>query len=437
MELLSCDTMVALGNSTKSGNVIFAKNSDRPLGESQPLQKFEAADYAEGELLSCTYITIPQVNHTYKVLGSKPFWMWGFEHGINEHGVVIGNEAVWSREKEEGTNGLIGMDLLRLGLERGKTAYEALHIITDLLETYGQGGNAAFQGEFRYHNSFLIADRREAWILDTVNRRWVARKVTDVAGISNCYSTEEHWDEGSKDIIEHAYKKGYASPEEKFNFAKAYGLIDIRTRSAYPRYHRLNQLLERYKGQITVATLQSIQRDHYEGEIIEPRWSPADGIMASICMHNLDVNSSKTAAGAVVELADDKEPVWWSCMSNPCMSVFLPFALDRNVPKTVSYAGKTYEDGSLWWKVERLTYEIELDYPRNIVIWKQEKTKFEEKLQTDFCNVFSDEMIDAVVNEYIALLDKVYDKLKCINVTTGEPQRMEQIKLAKQNAKID
>lgn len=39
-ELLSCDTMVALGNSTKSGNVIFAKNSDRPLGESQPLCLF-------------------------------------------------------------------------------------------------------------------------------------------------------------------------------------------------------------------------------------------------------------------------------------------------------------------------------------------------------------------------------------------------------------
>ena len=44
-ELLSCDTMVALGNSTKSGNVIFAKNSDRPLGESQPLCLFEAKDY--------------------------------------------------------------------------------------------------------------------------------------------------------------------------------------------------------------------------------------------------------------------------------------------------------------------------------------------------------------------------------------------------------
>ena len=115
-ELLSCDTMVALGNSTKSGNVIFAKNSDRPLGESQPLCLFEAKDYPDQELLSCTYISIPQVSRTYKVLGSKPYWIWGFEHGMNEWGVAIGNEAVWSREEEERENGLLGMDLVRLGL---------------------------------------------------------------------------------------------------------------------------------------------------------------------------------------------------------------------------------------------------------------------------------------------------------------------------------
>jgi len=115
--------MVALGNSTKSGNVIFAKNSDRPLGESQPLCLFEAKDYPDQELLSCTYISIPQVSRTYKVLGSKPYWIWGFEHGMNEWGVAIGNEAVWSREEEERENGLLGMDLVRLGLERSKTAY--------------------------------------------------------------------------------------------------------------------------------------------------------------------------------------------------------------------------------------------------------------------------------------------------------------------------
>ena len=87
------------------------------------------------------------------------------------------------------------MDLLRLGLERGRTAYEALHVITGLLKQYGQGGNAALGMEHRYNNAFLIADDHEAWILDTCGRRWVARRVKDVAGISNCYSTEEQWDE--------------------------------------------------------------------------------------------------------------------------------------------------------------------------------------------------------------------------------------------------
>ena len=65
-DIFSCDTMVALGNCTKSGNIIFAKNSDRPLLEAQPLVEYEAADYKEGEMVQCTYISIPQVPHTYK-----------------------------------------------------------------------------------------------------------------------------------------------------------------------------------------------------------------------------------------------------------------------------------------------------------------------------------------------------------------------------------
>lgn len=421
--LLSCDTMVALKNSTKSGNVIFAKNSDRPLGEAQPLRSYEAQNYPPNTTLECTYISIPQVSHTYKVMGSQPFWMWGFEHGINEYGVVIGNEAVWSKEKEEHENGLLGMDLLRLGLERGKTAYEALHIITDLLQTYGQGGNAALHMEHRYHNAFLIADSKEAWILDTVNRRWAARKVTDIAGISNCYSTEEHWDEESGDIKEYAFSMGYADRDQPFSFAKAYGLVDIKTRSSYPRYKRLNQLLKARQGSITSDYMQQILKDHYEGELIEPHWSPADGIMASICMHNLDEISSKTAASVVIEIDHKLSPVWWGSMSSPCISVFLPYTMEHAIPKIAAYAGEVYEDQSLWWEMERLSYEIEIDYPRNIRLWNSIKNEFQEYVNKTAESGLNNAIIENLSKELKDKARNMYYELLRVNVSSSQPQR--------------
>jgi len=78
----------------------------------------------------------------------------------DEHGVVIGNLAVFSREAPEEELGLIGMDLVRLGLERGRDAREALEVIAGLIETHGQGGAAMAPGAggAGYHNSFLLAD---------------------------------------------------------------------------------------------------------------------------------------------------------------------------------------------------------------------------------------------------------------------------------------
>lgn len=64
----------------------------------------------------CTYIEIDQTAHTHAVVLSKPSWMWGAEMGANEHGVVIGNEAVWTKLNdfvEDSEERLLGMDLLR------------------------------------------------------------------------------------------------------------------------------------------------------------------------------------------------------------------------------------------------------------------------------------------------------------------------------------
>ena len=130
-------------------------------------------------------LQIPQVRETYAVLLSRPFWMWGAEMGVNEYGVTIGNEAVFTKEPKQKDGGLLGMDMIRLALERASTARGALEIIINLLDTYGQGGNCGFTHPFFYHNSFIIADPEHAWVLETAGEYWAALKVKDYYSISN------------------------------------------------------------------------------------------------------------------------------------------------------------------------------------------------------------------------------------------------------------
>src|SRR5438105_2972477 len=86
MHRVACDSLVALRTATADGSVLFAKNSDRPADECQPLLQVPRQTHAAGTRLRCTYIDIPQVSETARALGSRPFWCWGFEHGLNEHG---------------------------------------------------------------------------------------------------------------------------------------------------------------------------------------------------------------------------------------------------------------------------------------------------------------------------------------------------------------
>jgi secernin len=214
-----CDTLVALGNSTEDGSVIFGKNSDRPQDEVQLVTYVPRTSYSKGDELKCTYISIPQASETAAILLSQPWWIWGAEMGTNEFGVSIGNEAIYTNEPLR-RNGLLGMDLLRLGLERGKTALESINVITELLEKYHQGGGCAYQDSgWLYHNSFIIADTQEAYVLETADDWWVAEKVKDVRSISNDVSIRGKGDIRRKNIIQYAIEKGYCKDDNNFDFA--------------------------------------------------------------------------------------------------------------------------------------------------------------------------------------------------------------------------
>jgi dipeptidase len=202
-----CDTFIALPNITKNGSVIFGKNSDREPNEIQIIARFPRKVHSE-KIVACTFINIPQVNETFEVILSKPFQMWGAEMGVNEYGVIIGNEAIFTNEKIAKKNiGLTGMDLVRLALERCKTAHESLETITTLLETYGQDACGGYKDKnFFYHNSFLIADNTSAWILETADIHWVAKKVNSFGSISNGLTIGSDYDLISKNCIKNAMR---------------------------------------------------------------------------------------------------------------------------------------------------------------------------------------------------------------------------------------
>ena len=80
-----CDTLCL----RTGAGMVFAKNSDRPPGEAQVLLAHVAR--RAGAALDTQYLRIPDPG-AHALVASHPTWLWGAEHGLNEHGVAIGNE---------------------------------------------------------------------------------------------------------------------------------------------------------------------------------------------------------------------------------------------------------------------------------------------------------------------------------------------------------
>jgi len=381
-----CDTIVALGNSTVDGNVIFGKNSDRHPNEAHEVVIFPDAQHPTGTTVKCTYIEIPQVPATHQVLLAKPFWIWGAEMGSNEHGVTIGNEAVFTRTPYGREPGLIGMDLLRLALERTDSAEAAMMLIIHLLEEYGQGGNCGFGHKMYYHNSFLICDPKEAWVLETSGKEWAAEKVRDVRSISNAITIGEKWDLCSANLVSSAIKSGWCRSAAEFHFARCYSEPIYTTFAAgRSRQACTADSLRAQKGNITATSMMRVLRAHTRE--IKPTWSPDRGITgADVCMHAGwgPIRENQTAGSMVSVLrSGGRSEHWVTATAVPCTSLFKPVWLDAGVPSTGNAPTGEYDHAALYWRHEALQREIARDYQARIAVIKDAQATFENELMAE------------------------------------------------------
>jgi dipeptidase len=263
--------------------------------------------------------------------------MWGAEMGSNEHGVAIGNEAVFARKPAQVHDALLGMDLVRLGLERGATAAEALQIMTGLLERYGQGGNCGLNVPSYYHNSFLVADPTEAYVLETLGRDWLIEQVRTVRAISNTYTVDQPPLRASKGL------QGFGE-EIADRDSDASG----RRRCA-----RSTALLARAGGALTVAHMVSVLRDH--GPEVEGNsdWRPRDATFRTICMHATGSEPRGQTVGSLVsELRNNSSVHWVTGTAAPCTSIYKPVIVGIKLPAAQLAPTGEADSAKLWWRHE-------------------------------------------------------------------------------------
>lgn len=315
-----CDTLGVL----RGSYALFGKNSDRSPNEAQVTELYPARVYDGGEV-ACTYRLIPQARETLSVLLSRPVWMWGAEIGVNEAGVAIGNEAVFTKGKY-GTPSLTGMDLLRLGLERAESAERAVNVIIELLETYGQGGNCGFDHTFFYDNAFLIMDKDKLFVLETCRKNWVVKSYPR-ASISNRLSIGADGERYGGGVCDFA--KTYSDP--LYSYFSGSKQRKAASSCTLPTANTEQDLMRALRGHDTTVS------------------NPfAEGSVSSCCMHFGGMVGDHTTASMVIRLDGSAPTVFLTGTSTPCVSLYKPYRFGNPARLPVILPGD--EAGARYWR---------------------------------------------------------------------------------------
>jgi secernin len=367
-----CDTIVV----AEPGRPVWlAKNSDREPSEAQCVEWHPRTEHGAHTHVACTHVSIPQTRQTHAVVLGRPAWMWGAEMGVNERGLAIGNEAVFTREPVA-REGLTGMDLLRLALERCDDAEAALALIVELLERHPQGGSMGHRNKrFRYHSAFVIADPSRAWLLETAGTYWAARRIEGRFSTSNLLTIGTDFDQIHPRAFEHARERGWCRSAADFDFARCYGRPFYRVAAGGElRRACTARGLARLGDTASVEDFVALLTDHADCH-------PRDGVrMRMTCAHASfwpTRHAGQTTGSMIARLDPSGSRVWATGTSSPCLSIFKPVALDADRPGSLGHADEVMAD-TLWWRHEALHRLVLQNYTKRRATFEKERIAMQE-----------------------------------------------------------
>lgn len=290
----SCTNLIVGKKASKDGSVLCSYSADSygmfiglchyPAGKHKPGEMRKIYDWDTNKYWG----EIPEAPETYNVVGN-----------INEWQVTIAETTYGGREEMCDSTGLIDYgSLIYIGLQRSKTAREAIKVMTSLVERYGFNS----EGE-----TFTICDPNEAWIMEMQGKGpgskgvvWVAQRIPDDAICAHANQSRIRQfnmkDKAnvmySKDVVKFAREKGWFSGKDsEFSWADAYApadfggrrYCDARVWSFFNRWAeggfdeylpwalgkdkdaKPMPLWIKAKQKLGVADLEASMRDHYEG----------------------------------------------------------------------------------------------------------------------------------------------------------------------------
>ena len=428
----SCTNFIISAGATTDGSVMITYSADSHVlyGELyfRTARNYPAGAYTDiyewdsGEFLG----KIPQVRHTFSVVGN-----------MNEYQVSIGETTFEGRTELIDTTALIDYgSLMYITLQRATTAREAIRIMDELVSTYGYYSS----GE-----SFSIADKKEAWIMEIIGKGpgnkgavWVARRIPDgcISGHANQsrITTFPLNDPDNclyaKDVILFARERGYFNgPDEKFSFSDAYSLInfdgarwcDARIWSGFRKVAGgMDQYFDYVKGEnldhrlplwvkvdrkLTVQDVMGLMRDYFQGTELdmtkdfgaEPygnivRWRPLTWIIDGREYFNeRAISTQQTGFSFVAQsrawLPDPVGGILWFGVDDTYSTVYTPMYCGITAVPSGYAAGNgammEFSDKAAFWVFNQVSNFAYTRYNSMIPYIQAEQSRLENKYVTE------------------------------------------------------